>query len=436
MNTRSLTRRRFLLTTGAVASGLIVGCSTSHAKSVGYAPVVGAFEPNSFIQITSDNQVIFYLPSSEMGQGILDGLSTLIAEELRVSPELIEVRHASLHEDYKNPEMKMQATGGSNATRAQFLPIRQAAADAAAAIRNAAAQQLNQPVDKLLLADGQVLADGQRYAYSEFVALAAALPVPENSPLRSPQQFDQIGRERPRLDALAKSTGTAIFGIDAEVENLYRAVVVRAPVVGAAVHCESFDASAALQQAGVVDVSADYASGVAVVAASLTGERARPLRALELNWGLRPSSARWSSDSLYQEFVPRALNDCSAERVGVLCWKARATSCSIKPRHSGCRRLITLRPIWRTPPWSPSTARLPMDGDSCARFMSALSRCKASAGAAVYYGDFDADKVKMHPAFLGGGFGRRRLGDDVAEAVELSRKQDRAQYSAGLESRR
>ena len=410
MNTRSLTRRRFLLTTGAVASGLIVGCSTSHAKSVGYAPVVGAFEPNSFIQITSDNQVIFYLPSSEMGQGILDGLSTLIAEELRVSPELIEVRHASLHEDYKNPEMKMQATGGSNATRAQFLPIRQAAADAAAAIRNAAAQQLNQPVDKLLLADGQVLADGQRYAYSEFVALAAALPVPENSPLRSPQQFDQIGRERPRLDALAKSTGTAIFGIDAEVENLYRAVVVRAPVVGAAV--QRFDGTAALQQAGVVDVI-ELRHGVAVVADSYWRAR-KAAESIEVNW-TQTELAGWSSDSLYQEFV-ETLNDAS-EKGLECCLEGEGDKLLDQAEHRVSADYFA--PYLAHATMEPLNCTVEIDGDSCAVYVGTQS-VQASAGAAVYYGDFDADKVKMHPAFLGGGFGRRRLGDDVAEAVEIA----------------
>ena len=298
MKTASITRRLFLLSTGAAATGLIVGCSSAATKSKGYSSIAGAFEPNSFIQITPDNQVIFYLPSSEMGQGILDGLTTLIAEELRVDPTAIDVRHASLHSDYKNPELRFQGTGGSNATRTQFLPLRQAAADTAAAIRNAAAKQLNQPAHKLLLADGHVTAEGRRYAFGEFVALAALMPMPENSPLRGPAQFDQIGRERPRLDALAKSTGTAVFGIDAEVENLYRAVVVRSPVLGAPL--KRFDATAALKQPGVVDV-VEIRTGVAIVAQSYWQAR-KAASALELDWE-KTELASWSSDSIYQKFT-------------------------------------------------------------------------------------------------------------------------------------
>ena len=61
MKKTSMTRRLFLLSTGAAATGLIVGCSTAAAKGKGYSAIAGAFEPNSFIQITPDNKVIFYL---------------------------------------------------------------------------------------------------------------------------------------------------------------------------------------------------------------------------------------------------------------------------------------------------------------------------------------------------------------------------------------
>ncbi len=415
MNKTSLTRRRFLLSTGAIATGLIVGCSTATAKTKGYTAIAGAFEPNSFIQITADNQVIFYLPSSEMGQGILDGLTTLIAEELRVDPTIIDVRHASLHEDYKNPEMGMQGTGGSNATRAQFLPIRQAAADTAAAIRNAAARQLNQPVDKLLLANGHVTVDGQRYGFGDFVALASTMPIPENSPLRSPEQFDQIGRERPRLDTLAKSTGTAIFGIDAEVENLYRAVVVRSPVLGAAL--QSFDASVALKQSGVVDV-VELRNGVAVVAQSYWQAR-KAAAAVELVWDT-PELALWSSDSIYKGFT-ETLNDQSQKGLEC-CEEGEGDKLLDQAQH--VVEADYYAPYLAHATMEPLNCTVAVEGDSCAVYLGTQS-VQASAGAAVYYGDFDADKVKVHPAFLGGGFGRRGLGDDVAEAVVIAKKTGR-----------
>ncbi len=415
MKKASMTRRLFLLSTGAAATGLIVGCSTAAAKDKGYSAIAGAFEPNSFIQITADNQVIFYLPSSEMGQGILDGLTTLIAEELRVQPTAIEVRQASLHEDYKNPEMGMQATGGSNATRAQFLPLRQAAADTAAAIRNAAAKQLDQPLDKITLADGQIMVDGKSYGFGEFVAVAALMSVPENSPLRRPEQFDQIGRERPRLDALAKSTGTAEFGIDAEVENLYRAVVVRSPVLGAAL--KSFDASAALEQSGVVNV-VEIKSGVAVVAESYWQAR-KAAAVLELNWE-KSELGLWSSDSIYNKFN-ETLNDSSQK--GLECCD-EGEGDKLLDQSATVVAADYYAPYLAHATMEPLNCTVEINGDACAIYLG-TQNIQASAGAAVYYGDFDADKVKVHGAFLGGGFGRRGIGDDVAEAVLIAQQTGR-----------
>ena len=72
----------------------------------------------------------------------------------------------------------------------------------------------------------------------------------------------------------------------------------------------------------------------------------------------------------------------------------------------------------------PLNCTVEINGDACAIYLG-TQNVQASAGAAVYYGDFDADKVKVHPAFLGGGFGRRGLGDDVAEAVLIAQKTGR-----------
>ena len=46
----------------------------------------------------------------------------------------------------------------------------------------------------------------------------------------------------PRIDGIAKATGTAEFGLDVEIPNLHRALVKRSPVDG---KLKSFDASKA-----------------------------------------------------------------------------------------------------------------------------------------------------------------------------------------------
>ena len=100
-----LTRRGFLKATGIVGGGLLIGyVATPNTNSPALVPADGALAPNAFLQLTADNQLVFYSPRDEMGQGVYMGLTTLVAEELDVPVQDIDVQFAAVHEDYKHPE--------------------------------------------------------------------------------------------------------------------------------------------------------------------------------------------------------------------------------------------------------------------------------------------------------------------------------------------
>ncbi|MFT6154446.1 MAG: isoquinoline 1-oxidoreductase/isoquinoline 1-oxidoreductase beta subunit, partial [Bermanella sp.] len=76
----SSSRRSFLKNLSLAGGGLIVGlpltaCANAHLPNSSE----GALQPNALLQISSDNQVNFYVPRSEMGQGIYTGLTTIVA---------------------------------------------------------------------------------------------------------------------------------------------------------------------------------------------------------------------------------------------------------------------------------------------------------------------------------------------------------------------
>ena len=116
MNTVNFSRRSFLKATGIVGGGLVVGFSLSGCSS-SELPIVmskNGFVPNAFLQITPDNNIKFYCPRDEMGQGVTTGLGTIIGEELDIHPANLDVAFAGAHGDYVNPAMGVQVTGGSN----------------------------------------------------------------------------------------------------------------------------------------------------------------------------------------------------------------------------------------------------------------------------------------------------------------------------------
>ncbi|MFT6310784.1 MAG: CO/xanthine dehydrogenase Mo-binding subunit, partial [Porticoccus sp.] len=83
MSTLIQTRRGFLKTVALTGGGLALGFQLTGCSSKAINRSNGSqFMPNAFIQITPDNTITFFMPRAEMGQGILDGLTTIIAEEM------------------------------------------------------------------------------------------------------------------------------------------------------------------------------------------------------------------------------------------------------------------------------------------------------------------------------------------------------------------
>jgi len=406
-------RRSFLKMAGVAGGGLIlgiplVGCSS--AKPPAYQPEAQALAPNAFLQITSDNRIHFYLPNSEMGQGVYQGLTTLVAEELEVSPDAIEVHHADVHKAYRNPEFSMQGTGGSTSLRANYQRLRQAGANAREVLRAAAAQQLRAPVAELQLQEGQVLWQGNRYPYGDFAALASTLPVPEDTPLKAPKDFALIGKDRPRLDAVAKVTGSAEFGIDIEIPDLYRAVLVRCPVYGG--QAKSFNADPVKVMPGVKTV-VNVFNGVAVVADTYWQAR-QAVAQLEVEWELPEELSQWSSDVLQKEFETALDTEKGekAEKVG-----------------DGANALADAAKTVSAQYWAPYLAHAAMEPLNCTVQLQP-DRCdvwtgtqmpEGAQGIAALHAGLDKDQVAIHSTFLGGGFGRRGNLDYVAEAVSIAK---------------
>ena len=137
MSSFKVSRRGFLRTTGVAGGGLMVGFALSGCSEPPPYPLKdlqGAISPNAFLQLGQDNSIRFYCPRDEMGQGVTTGLTTLVAEELDVSPESVIVELASAHPDYVNPDFGAQLTGGSTSVKAHYDQLRQVGADVRALI--------------------------------------------------------------------------------------------------------------------------------------------------------------------------------------------------------------------------------------------------------------------------------------------------------------
>src|SRR5262249_3297256 len=93
----NLDRRGFLAGTALVAGGLVLGVFPEGCASAMPNAREGSFRANAWLQITPADEVIFQLDKTEMGQGVLTALPTILAEELEIDPRRIVVEMAPVN---------------------------------------------------------------------------------------------------------------------------------------------------------------------------------------------------------------------------------------------------------------------------------------------------------------------------------------------------
>ena len=296
-----LTRRSFLRGSGALVLGIGLGACASDETPT--PAIVNAnvdpglvFEPNAFVRIAGDDTVTLVSKHMEMGQGPYTGLATLVAEEL--DADWAQMRaEAAPADDARFGNLLfggVQGTGGSTAIRNSYEQMREAGAAARQMLVEAAAETWGVPTSEITVSAGRI-----RHAKSDresgFGALAEAAskrPVPEAPALKDPKDFVLIGKELPRIDTLAKSTGQARFTIDVYKDDMLVVMIERPPAFGAKV--ASFDATKALEVPGVVAVE-EVPAGVAVYA-SETWTAIQGRRALSVEWDFSEAETRSSAE--------------------------------------------------------------------------------------------------------------------------------------------
>ncbi|MEP5569044.1 MAG: molybdopterin cofactor-binding domain-containing protein [Halioglobus sp.] len=400
----SLSRREFVRNLSVVGGGLTLGFSVANA---GNADVEGDFEPNAFLRIAADGTVTVQIHKVEMGQGTVTGLITLIAEELEVAPDSVSYEMASVDKAFRDPEYYLQITGGSNAIRVNYLPLRQVGAAAKSMLLSAASQLSDIPVADLYCENGVVKSrDGQiALPYGQLATTASALSVPRKPALKDAAAFKYIGKQNSRLDNQPKVSGTASFGIDAPNPDALVAVIVRPPV--AAGPLISFDGQKAKAMPGIHSVFA-IEEGVAVVAENYWRAR-KAAEAVDIQW--QPSDSKLIDSTSIDKALSAALNAGDFAKI-------RKDGRVPKGEPHQLIEADYSLPFLAHATMEPMNATV--DPNSREVWVGSQSPDMAQKFAAIGLG-IDADEITVHNQFLGGGFGRRAAPDHVLEAARIAR---------------
>lgn len=439
----TLARRGFLVGTGAVAAGLAVGTwlfRREPANPLLRELPAGATALNAWVRIDAHG-VTLVTPRADMGQGACSVQAALIAEELDLAWGRFEVEPGPPDAAYYNGSVlaegfavaatsdsflarsardaadvlgkfaAVQVTGGSSTVRDAFDRLRVAGAVARQMLLAAAARRTGLPPDRLRTADGHVLLpDGQRLPYTALAAVAGGLQPPREVALKPASQWRLLGRPLQRLDIVAKSTGTAAYGIDLRLPGMVYATVRTNPRRGGGVR--RVDAARAVKARGVLKV-VPLPDGAGVIADN-TWRAFQAARLLDIEWGAAPYPP--TTQAVFEQ-VAAAF---TAERRDSRLKDDGDVDAALQAAPAGQVLAAEYRlPCLAHAPLEPMNAVALLKDGRLHLWTGTQIPLFAVANAAAASG-LPQERIHLHALDCGGSFGRRLEDDYVRQAVALA----------------
>lgn len=287
----TVSRRNFLKASALTGAVLSLGVyRPTNAEEAEIIKIVEAenfgVEMNAWIYIDTSGKVTIFSHRAEMGQGVFQAIPQMIAEELEVDLDKVNIVFAK----GDNKKYGNQITGGSSTVRGSYKNLLNLGATAREMLTQAAATQWNVPKGECYAESGHIIhkPSGKKLHYGELVTEAMKLETPKNVVLKKRSDYKLIGKPLNRQDTKLKTNGTATFGLDKQIPGMLYAAVERNPRLRGKV--KSFDDSAARKVPGVKHVFktrmlvfSTYREGVAVVADS-TWAALQGKKALNVEW--------------------------------------------------------------------------------------------------------------------------------------------------------
>lgn len=436
----TIARRTFLIGSVAIAGGVAFGAYMY--RRPGENPLLADLEPGEaaitpYVKIDSDS-VTLITPRTDLGQGTYSMQAMLIAEELDIELDQVNVHPGPPAPAYYNTALAeesapfrstnesfvaestrgvmdvlmkflgMHVTGGSSSVPDAYQKLRTAGAVARETLKKAASDKTGVPVGRLKTARGAVqLPDGTELTYVELAPIAATIAPVTNVQLRDPSEWRLIGKPTQRHDIVAKSTGTLPYGVDFKIDGMLNATVKLNPRQGGALN--SYDASAAEKMRGVKKI-VPVKGGVGVIADN-TWRAIQAAEAIEFDWGPAPYPAEMDDHwaALAGSFKDEQIEARNRDDGDIEAALAGAEVIEAEYR----------APYLAHAPLEPISAIVKVTDDRVDVWTGTQIPRFVQTSVAAATG-VDIDNVHIHVLYVGGSFGHRLEDEVVKQAVEIA----------------
>jgi isoquinoline 1-oxidoreductase beta subunit len=418
--TQPITRRNFIkvssITGAAFALGFYIPAKGKEAEMIkAITAESSGIELNAWITIDTSGKVTITNHRSEMGQGSYQSVPQIIAEELEVNLDDVNIVFAPGN----SAKYGSQITGGSSTIRGSYKKLLKLSATAREMLIEAAAKKWGVPKSECHAENGYVLhkTSSKKAGYGELVQEASKLEPPKDVILKNPRDYKIIRKPLPRQDTPLKVNGKAIFGMDKKLPGMLYAVVERNPRFLGKV--KSFDDTATKTIPGVkhvfkvqMNVFAHKREGVAVVADNLWAAM-QGRKVLKVEWD-DTGFEHYSTEQLYSKMTEQLKSEPISFK----------TKGNVKDVYDKATKKIEA--LYETPYESHSC----MEPVNC---VAHVQENKCEIWGPIQGPDWIQDdlskelnipkeNVIVNMTFLGGGFGRKAFNDYPHEAALISKE--------------
>ena len=364
----------------------------------------GQADFNAYLRIGEDGRVACYVGKIEMGQGIITSLGQMLADELDVPLESVDMVMGDT--DLCPWDM---GTFGSMSTRSFGPSLRMAGAEARQVLLELGSDHLKIPAAQLATENGFVVETANKQHKVSFAQLAQGKKI-ERRPtgkvsVKKPDEFRIMNKSVVRRDAEEKVSGKAKYAGDIHLPGMLYAKILRPPALDS--RLVSVDVSEAKKVDGVQLV---HEGDFVAVLHSYPDVAETALKKVVAHYDTP------SSDLNEKTIFEHLLKVAPAGKVV-------AGAGDLKTGESGVRKVIEAtyyNDYVAHSPMEPHTAVADVKGGKATVWVSTQNPFTAKEEIAKELG-FASDHVRVITPFVGGGFGGKTRNLQALEAAKLSK---------------
>ena len=359
---------------------------------------------NAYLKIGEDGRVTCYTGKVEMGQGAITALAQMLADELDVDPETVDMLMGDT--DLCPYDM---GTFGSRSIRFFGPPLREAGAKGRRVLMELAAERLRIAVESLDTEKGVVFDKANRQRRISYAQLAQGEKIVRQLTgvvaLKKPPAFKSMGKPALRRDARDKVTGKAKYAMDVQLPGMVHAKILRPPAHGAKLR--EVDLSAAREVPGVQIIrDGDFIA----VLHKYPDVAEKALARIKARFDRQVSGL--DDKNIFEHLLKVAPEGNVVGRDGDLQQGIGAAAITLEETYfDGYVAHAAIEP---------HTALAQMEGNKVTVWASTQAPFLAKGEVANALG-IPADRVRVITPFLGGGFGGKTRNPQAVEAARLAK---------------